>query len=264
MKKIKYLLLTLAMLIIIPFNTQAASKEPINVHIFRGEGCGYCAAALEFFDSIEDEYGQYFNLVEHEVWNDTDNATLMTEVASYFGETVNGVPYIVIGEKTFQGYTESYNEEIKTAIKNSYESGNFVDVVEQVQGGATSGTKSSKNDKDSNTTSIIIIGAALVGFAALVYFARDTKDEDEEIIEEVKEEKVIVEEPKKVVSKTTSKNTTTKKSTPAAKSTSTAAKKTTTTTKKTTSSNVKKSNTTKKTTTPKKTTTAKKTTTTKK
>lgn len=248
MKKIKLLLVALIAVILLPFSANAADKQPINVHIFRGEGCGYCAAALEFFNSIEGEYGKYFNLVQHEVWNDADNATLMNKVAEYFGETVNGVPYIVIGEKTFNGYASSYDDEIKEKIVEYYNSGSFEDIVEKVKGGASV-------KEDSNTSTYIVIVVALIGFAALFYFARDTKDEDieDEIAAEIEEEikktevkEIPAEEEKVEVKKTVKK--------PAAKKTTT--KKTTTTKKPA----VKKTTTTKKTSTTKKTTTAKKTT----
>lgn len=241
MKKIKLLLVALISVVLLPLSINAASNEKITVHIFRGEGCGYCKAALSFFDSIKEEYGQYYELEEHEVWYDEDNATLMSNVAAYFNEEVNGVPYIIIGDKTFQGYTESYNDEIKQAIKDAYDSGKFEDRVKQVQNGTatTSNTSKKDKDKDSNTTTIIIIAVALVGFVALFYFARDNGTEEIEVKEEKKVEEVKVEPevkketaPKKTTKTTTSKKTTTTKKT--TRSTTTAKKATPkkTTTKK--------------------------------
>ena len=233
MKKIKLLLVALISVVLLPLSINAASNEKITVHIFRGEGCGYCKAALSFFDSIKEEYGQYYELEEHEVWYDEDNATLMSNVAAYFNEEVNGVPYIIIGDKTFQGYTESYNDEIKQAIKDAYDSGKFEDRVKQVQNGTATTSNTSKKDKDSNTTTIIIIAVALVGFVALFYFARDNGTEEIEVKEEKKVEEVKVEPevkketaPKKTTrSTTTAKKTTAKKATPKKTTTS---KKTTT------------------------------------
>ena len=248
MNKIKLLLVALISVVLLPLSINAASNEKITVHIFRGEGCGYCKAALSFFDSIKEEYGQYYELEEHEVWYDEDNATLMSNVAAYFNEEVNGVPYIIIGDKTFQGYTESYNDEIKQAIKDAYDSGKFEDRVKQVQDGTATTSNTSKKDKDSNTTTIIIIAVALVGFVALFYFARDNSTEEIEVKEEKKVEEVKVEpEVKKATApKKTAKTTTSKK---------------TTTTKKTTKSTTTAKKTTAKKATPKKTTTSKKTTT---
>lgn len=250
MKKIKLLVVALVAIILLPFGVNAADKDPINVYIFKGDGCGYCAAALEFFESIEKDYGKYFNLVEYEVWYDEDNANLMTEVASYFGEEIGGVPYIVIGDKTFQGYSETYNEEIKTAIKNAYNDKDYVDAVKAVDGGASS--SSDKKEDDSNKTTIIIIGVALVGFAALFYFARDNETEevqafekkDETIVEEPKKEEVKKVTPKTSTKKTTAKKTTTKKTT----TTKTSTSKKATTKKTTTKAPVKKTTSTKKTT----------------
>lgn len=247
MKKIKLLLVALISVVLLPLSINAASNEKITVHIFRGEGCGYCKAALSFFDSIKEEYGQYYELEEHEVWYDEDNATLMSNVAAYFNEEVNGVPYIIIGDKTFQGYTESYNDEIKQAIKDAYDSGKFEDRVKQVQDGTATTSNTSKKDKekDNNTTTIIIIAVALVGFVALFYFARDNGTEEVEVIEEKKVEEVKVEPEVK-------KETAPKKTT--------SSKKTTTTTKTTRSTTTAKKTTAKKA-TPKKTTNTKKTTT---
>ena len=228
MKKLGILLGVLLAILVMPFTVNAAKKEPITVHMFRGEGCGYCAAALEFFESIEGEYGKYFNLETHEVWYDEDNASLMQDVAAYYGEDIGGVPYIIIGEKTFQGYAEQYDEDIINAITSAYESGNFVDKVAQIQNGeievsgkgTTTEKKEDKKDKSDKTTIIIII-VAFVGFIALVYFARDPEDntsntieKEEKVVEEVKEEAPKKTEAKKTtVKKTTTKKTTTKKKT---------------------------------------------------
>ena len=222
MKKIKLLVVALIAIILLPFSANAAEKEPINVYLFKGDGCGYCKAALEFFKSIEDDYGKYFNLVEYEVWYSEDNATLMTEVASYFGEEIGGVPYIVIGDKTFQGYAESYDEEIKTAIKNAYNNKDYVDAVKAVNGGQTPGSNQEEEKDNGNKTTIIIISVAVIGFIALFYFARDTEVEDVKKVEK----KEVKTTPKKTTKKAPAKKTTSTKTTTAKKTT---AKKTTTT-----------------------------------
>ena len=207
MKKIKGFLLTIAVLVLMPLNVFASEK--INVYIFKGDGCGYCAKALTFFEGLSDEYQNYFNLVEKEVWYDDNNAALMQKVADYFNEDVNGVPYIVIGEKTFQGFDESqYGNEIKNAIKTGYENtdGTYKDVVAAIAGGEV------KTDEDNNTSvTIIVIIAAAAGLGFLIYMARDDEEEVEEQLVEKSEPKVTKKTTtKKTTSKTSSKKTTTK------------------------------------------------------
>ena len=47
------------------------------------------------------------------------------------GSEAGGVPYIIIGDKVFPGYAESYDEDIKTAIKELYDSEEKYDVFEE-------------------------------------------------------------------------------------------------------------------------------------
>ena len=101
------------------------------IYMFRGQGCGYCRSFLEFLNSISEEYGKYFRLVSFEVWNDSKNADLFKKVPLVTNESAGGVPYIIIGEKVFGGYAESYNEDIKKAIMNQYNDSSY-DVFEKL------------------------------------------------------------------------------------------------------------------------------------
>lgn len=124
MKKFWIILLLLVM--IIPNNVAATKlkKEKINVYIFYGSTCPHCHHAFEFFDSIEEDYGKYYNIKRYEtwLWDNIDNSKALEKVAAHFGTAKDkiGVPYIVIGDKVFLGYSEDYNDEIKEQIVNTY------------------------------------------------------------------------------------------------------------------------------------------------
>ena len=102
------------------FKNYSENDKQITIYLFRGKGCGYCHAFLEFLNSITDEYGKYFKLVSFEVWYDKTNASLMQDVASFLGKEAGGVPYIVIGDQVFAGYASSYDDQIKSAITDLY------------------------------------------------------------------------------------------------------------------------------------------------
>ena len=87
------------------------------IYFFRGEGCSHCAEAEEWFESIEDEYGDKFVVKDYEVWYDEDNAEYMNRIAESRGEDVTGVPYIIIGNKSWNGFAESYKEEMLREIE---------------------------------------------------------------------------------------------------------------------------------------------------
>ena len=137
MKKIGKIVMFIAFLIGIPMHTYAKSYTALNleetlkkekidydlsdyketsnqitIYMFRGDRCGYCQNFLNFLKDNVKEYGKYFKLRSFEIWHNENNAALMKEVAQHFNKSVKGVPLIVIGEKTFQGYTSSYDKEL--------------------------------------------------------------------------------------------------------------------------------------------------------
>lgn len=133
-KKIKFLFV-FAFLFLIPFVSKVNASQIVDVYLFRGEGCPHCAAAEEFFDKLEDDYSYSYKFVlnDYEVWYDDENAELMKEVAKKLNTTANGVPFIVIGDKYFSGYSSSMDESIKSAISNAYYSYSYKDVVSDVE-----------------------------------------------------------------------------------------------------------------------------------
>ena len=216
MKKIKRVLIVFLVALVVPIVANA--KEAVNIYIFKGETCGFCAKAISFLNTLKEdsEYGSMFNLVEYEIWNDKDNNKLANYVAKQHNEKLDGVPYIVIGEKTFDGYTTSYDEDIKKAIKEYYE--NF-DGTDEVANIVASGEYKKEDANTDTIIAIVIIGVSILGLAYVIYLSRkeptvkepvkkikeEHEEKTEEKVEVKKEEKEETEKPKKT---TTTKKTT--------------------------------------------------------
>lgn len=113
----------------VDLSNYSESEDKVNVYIFRGSSCSHCLESIMYFSSILDDYGKYFNLVTFEVWENPDNSALMEYIGSEMGDTVTGVPYIVIGEESFPGYAESLNADIEKAIVDEYNSTKKHDVL---------------------------------------------------------------------------------------------------------------------------------------
>lgn len=120
----KKLIITLSMLVLILLpntNIKADEDAKVKVYLFRGEGCPHCEEALEWFDSIEEEYGKYFSLVQYEVWNNRKNNELMQSVAVIMNDQVTGVPYIIIGQHSYKGFDkDKMSDEIIKYIMEEY------------------------------------------------------------------------------------------------------------------------------------------------
>lgn len=178
----------------INFDNYKESEDKINVYIFRGSSCGYCLKAVSYFASIVDEYGKYFNLITYEVWSNADNAALLQKVADVFDEEVGGVPYIVIGDKTFPGYAKSMNTEIQEQIVKEYNSKEKYDVMDHLDD-----VKEENNSGTStNNAGLIMIAVEIaVGFVAVILVIINAKNKIIDLFEEKKQVEEIVEEPKK-------------------------------------------------------------------
>lgn len=176
MKKIKYLMLLLIMLLIVPFavfaegeeEAQAGEDKQVKVYFFRGEGCSHCAETEEWFKSIEEEYGERFKIVDYETWYNKDNSELMQKVAKARKEDVSGVPYIIIGNKSWIGFTEDYKEEILSQIDSVYSEDvkSRYDIMELLEANKSDG----KSSSDAAALIIILLVVGGIGFG--IYKAR--------------------------------------------------------------------------------------------
>lgn len=114
------------------FKDYKENDKQVTIYLFRGKGCSFCRAFLTFLNSITDEYGKYFKVVSFEVWNDAENSALLSSVAAFMNKDLQGVPFIVIGDKVFDGYSSSYDEDIKSTIKDLYNSKDRYDVFAEM------------------------------------------------------------------------------------------------------------------------------------
>lgn len=157
-------------------------KAPVNVYVFRGEGCPHCEDALNFLKSIEQEYGKYYNLVTYECWYDANNNTLKNAVVKSLNADSTGVPFIVVGEQYMTGYgDDSDGEALLEYIMDEYEkdSDERVDVVEKViEETNWQPTKSENNktdDKEERKQSLIVGVVAVVIIFGLIVLIREAR-----------------------------------------------------------------------------------------
>ena len=107
------------------------TDDQITIYLFRGNGCGYCRSFLTFLNGITKEYGKYFKVVSFETWYDEENYNLMNTLSTYMGSPASGVPFIIIGDQVYAGYSSEYDDSILSTIKSLYDEKEKFDVVEE-------------------------------------------------------------------------------------------------------------------------------------
>lgn len=131
MKKLLWLIVFIVLLI--PINSNAISKDyvdkihdivdekidndKINIYFFRGEGCPHCAQEEKWFEGIKEEYGDYINVYDYEVWHNDDNIKKLEKVKKELGSDANGIPFTIIGDNYYVGFSEITSDKMENQIK---------------------------------------------------------------------------------------------------------------------------------------------------
>ena len=131
MKKIIYIII--ALFFIFPLNIYAISdkyhdkiynitnteveEDKINIYLFKGAECPHCAEEKEWLKKIEDDYKDYINIYEFEVWHNEENARILDNVKKEMKSTSNSVPFTVVGSYYFVGFSKTTASNIENRIK---------------------------------------------------------------------------------------------------------------------------------------------------
>lgn len=114
-------------------------NNSVNVYVFRKDGCVNCKNFYQYvLDEILLTHGNKINIITFEVSNNPINSNLAIDIQVARGEQDGSqsyyTPYIVIGNKSFSGNMLDKKDEVKAAIDEAYNSGNYYDVIEDLNG----------------------------------------------------------------------------------------------------------------------------------
>lgn len=167
MKRIIKLILFL--LLIIPTSTLALSKnyndyvgkyydikndDKVNIYLFYSKICPHCQKEEKYFETLKEKYQDKINIYTYEVTENKTNNEIMKSLKKELKENSQGVPFTIIGSKTFLGYDESFNERIENTIDSYLNENTTTDNIYTIP---ILGKVEAKN------TSIILI-AIILGF----------------------------------------------------------------------------------------------------
>lgn len=104
MTRVKILIIFLFVALFL-FSYPVQAENKVNVYFFWGEGCPHCAKEKELLDYYTHKY-PYIQILDFELYNNYSNGQILSEVASILNTRVSGVPFTIIGNQTFSGYSE--------------------------------------------------------------------------------------------------------------------------------------------------------------
>jgi thiol-disulfide isomerase/thioredoxin len=168
MKKFIKLALFSFLLILLPHMVNAASFEykdkvydivgetessKVTVYLFYSSSCIHCKAENAFLDELQGEYGKIVNFKRYEVTQNTTNSEYMEKAKDRMESNSTGVPFTVIGDKYYVGYSDTIGKTMKNTI-DSY--------IKSVNGNTGNNTDDGNKDdtvkENNNTINLPLLG----------------------------------------------------------------------------------------------------------
>jgi len=102
------------------------AADAVNLYLFWGDGCPHCAKEKEFLNKLVKK-DKDIVLHSYEIWKDDVGRAKFVEASEKLGVEINGVPFLIIGDKYVTGYIsdETTGKEIERLIKEHRENGCF-------------------------------------------------------------------------------------------------------------------------------------------
>ena len=129
----KSILITIILLLLIPVNIYAISdkyidkvssitkteteENKISLYLFKGAECPHCAEEKKWLETIKEDYKDYLNVYEFEVWHNEENAKYYEEVKEIMKSKTTSVPFTVVGKYYYIGFSDTTASNIENKIK---------------------------------------------------------------------------------------------------------------------------------------------------
>lgn len=109
------------------------TNKKVTLYLFRGSGCPHCEEAIEFLESIIDDY-PYLEVQTLEVWHNKNNKELMDAVSENLDiEVSSSVPLIIIGDEyARRGFADGMENSLKKEIEKAHKNKDYKDIVKEV------------------------------------------------------------------------------------------------------------------------------------
>lgn len=148
-------------LFLVSGSTARAATDP-TIYFFWGDGCPHCKAEEKFFVELQKDYPK-IEIARFEVWYNARNRDIMTRAAEALKANVSGVPFTVIGEKSFIGFSDGNTDiQIRESVEYYY-SHPYVDVLASVVSDQNAPPVDETNSDQSPTSSSKKIHLPLLG-----------------------------------------------------------------------------------------------------
>ena len=128
MKNIKKLIFMLSLFFLsFTFVLADTDKNLVNIYLFYSDTCPHCAEEEKLLKEVINK-NDNVKLYKYEI-GDSNNSKLLEEVAELFDTKVSGVPFTVIGERVYKGFSFENSKSKFLATIDYYSKYGYEDIV---------------------------------------------------------------------------------------------------------------------------------------
>ena len=131
MKKIINFLLIICFFLLIP-SVKAEDKNLVNIYLFHSDTCPHCREEISVLNDLEKEYDN-IKIYKYEI-SEEENSLLFSKVTDMFDMKVTSVPFTVIGNKTFSGFSSENGKRQFIGAIEYYSTYGYIDEIAKLQG----------------------------------------------------------------------------------------------------------------------------------
>jgi len=114
---ILFMITVVALLVITGGQPVRAEQNVVNIYIFEGEGCPYCAKALDYLRSLADDDPRIV-IHDFEVYHNLENREYFVAFAAKHGYEPKYVPNTFIGDRYWIGFSDTIQAEMEQYIQD--------------------------------------------------------------------------------------------------------------------------------------------------
>lgn len=104
-----------------------AKENIVNIYLFHSDSCIHCEHEIKLLSELEKKYTN-IKVYKYEV-SDKENSILFGEVSNLLDARVGGVPFTVIGNKYYSGYSKTNTKKVFMATIEYYSKYGYDDIV---------------------------------------------------------------------------------------------------------------------------------------
>ena len=132
MKKLSIIIVLFLAFVIGIYNVHAEEKNLVNIYLFHSNTCPHCKEEIKVLDELQKEYPN-IKIYKYEI-SSRDNNLLLDEIAKLYDIKVNGVPFTIIGDKHYIGFSSENGKATFMAAIEYYSDNGYKDRVGEYLG----------------------------------------------------------------------------------------------------------------------------------